>query len=976
MNTQQTICLVDGSGYIFRAFYALPPMTRHSDGTPVNAVYGFFNMLTQLIDTNRCSHIVVVFDAKRKNFRNDIFPEYKATRKETPPELIPQFPLIRAVCTALNVPYLEMEGYEADDLIATYARLAVENGFKARVISADKDLMQLMRDNVSLYDPMKKKELTNEDVLKKFGVTPDKVVDVQALMGDSTDNVPGASGIGPKTAAELINQFNSVENLYQHLDEIKSTKRKEGLERDKEKVFISKQLVLLNEYAPVQPDLEQFKAKPVQTQIVMDFLIQNEFKSLLPKMQHWCAKYGSDSTSEDKSVCEISCTKQPDETEKVLFQTPENCLSSESDTVFSGIISEKSPAFYSESSKDSASNTLKSMVNKDKEYTIIKTQSEFNTLIQRIQKTKKCAILLYPCDNDKPNSPSDGLAIAVDEKNAFYVPLTHAEAEKPLDLFSFQNTESNGISRSVALNYVQNWLSDKSVLTIGCDLKSLCHQLSKQGMKNICLNNFHDIMLESYVLNGSNVTHTLSDMRLHYLNDCSINISALLGSGKNKVRFETIELETKAPVCMQEVSATMQIHNLLAVQMQNSTAEIIYHTLDLPLIPILFEMEKTGILIDKNHLSHLRELFTQELDHLMNQIYELAGEVFNINSPAQVSHILFDKLELSAGKKTASGTYATDVKTLTALAEDGNLIAQKILEYRLYGKLKSTYIDALTAQADENNRVHTTFLQTITNTGRLSSVDPNLQNIPIRTSAGKEIRKSFIAKRGYKLVCADYSQIELRLMADVANVAQLKESFLKNEDIHARTASQIFGQPLHLVDADLRRRAKAINFGLIYGISGFGLARQLGIGQKEAKEYINTYFEHYPEIKTYMDNMTEQVLTNGYVKTHMGRKCFIQGYNVPKTKSFAVRAGINAPIQGGAADIIKRAMIDVDKALKKSNLDARLLLQVHDELVFEVKENDVPQAMELIKQTMENATRLSIPLIAEVQSGDNWKEAH
>lgn len=916
MKKQETICLIDGSGYIFRAFYALPMMTR-SDGTPVNAVYGFLNMLLNLSNENKCSHIVVIFDAARHNFRNTIYPAYKATRKETPAELIPQFPLIREACQALNISCIEMEGYEADDLISTYARLAVEKGWTARIISADKDLMQLMRDGVSLYDPMKKKELSQDDVLAKFGVTPDKVVDVQSLMGDSTDNVPGANGIGPKTAAELINTYGSVEELFNHIEEIKSEKRRLGLIRDKEQVLISKQLVQLDNQVPVTHPIENFKAQKPIKQTLLEFVTKNNFKSLTNKINSW-------------SNDEINLTKEEEEENK-------------------------------------QADSLKTF-----SFKIINKETDFKILL-RDKKQSLFSFRIYTNSKGIPVSS----AVSFGQNEGYYIILTHEENTQMPDLFSFDTNQNQGLHIKAFVQEILKLCQESSNTVVAYDIKSQWHLISAFLPDMTAIPLCHDIMIANYALNGTNISYQLENIIGYYLNNEESELSTLLGSGKNKINFEDLPIDVTAKVCAKEVSQLIKIYQIVRKKLQNDPqAQKIYYDIEQPLIPILFEMERKGILIDKNHLTSLNKFFTQEINHLINIIYELAEEEFNINSPVQVGHILFDKLKLASEKKTSTGNYATDVKTLTALADDGVEIAKKILEYRLYVKLKSTYIDSLMTLADKNNRIHTTFLQTGTNTGRLSSVDPNLQNIPIKTNAGKEIRKAFIAKKGYKLICADYSQIELRLMADVANVKELQDSFRLNEDIHKRTASQIFNVPLNYVDTDTRRRAKAINFGIIYGMSAFGLASQLGISRTDAKKYIDAYFAHYPEIQEYMKNTTQQVLENNFVQTPLGRKCYIQGANSPQTKSFAIRAGINAPIQGGAADIIKLAMISVFQKIKKSNLDAALLLQVHDELIFEVKEADVEQTMQLVKNTMENILHLSVPLTVEIEQGNNWKDAH
>ncbi len=932
-----TLCLVDGSGYIFRAFYALPPMNR-PDGTPTNAVYGFLNMMRQLTEENHCSHIVVVFDAARHNFRNDIYPPYKATRRETPPDLIPQFPLIRQACQALNIPFIEMPGYEADDLIATYARLAVEQGFQVRIITADKDLMQLMRENVSVYDPMKKKTLTQSDVLAKFGVLPDKVVDVQSLMGDSTDNVPGATGIGPKTAADLINKFGSLENIFNHIEEVMPEKKRLGLIRDKEQIFISQKLVQLNSHAPVEADIMSFAARPLNSADLKLFLSENNFKSLLTKFESRFQNQTAEHSSHNSNI-----KKQSEN----AFNNSFNIVNQQSD--FNDILSQK---------------ITKGI--------LIRSPKEFYEIWQT-HSTTSCAFQFYAASDNKSLS---GVSFIFDDMSAYYVPVLKENSSETADLFSFHTAAEGVYEADFVQAFIKRFhLTEKPLITL--NLKNQLHLIEKYLPKNLSLNAFEDVALLSYVADGTKLSQNLGNMYSYYFKTSAKNISDLTGNSRNKTPFEEIPLEQKAAVCMEEALQVWQLYAFLNRQMNEKTLlKQVYRKIELPLIRVLFSMEREGILIDKTHLNYLNGAFTKEINRLMNVIYELAGESFNINSPAQVGYILFEKLGLTGGKKNHSGGFSTDVKTLTELAQNGVEIAEQILEYRLYGKLKSTYIEALTTLADQNNRVHTTFLQTATNTGRLSSVDPNLQNIPIRTNAGKEIRKTFIAKNGYKIISADYSQIELRLMAHVANVKQLIESFQKNEDIHRRTAAQIFNLAPESVDFDLRRRAKAVNFGIIYGISAFGLAEQLKISRTDAKKYIEAYFTHYPEIQDYMKKTTFFAQQHGYVETLFGRKCYITQINDPKMKSFATRAAINAPIQGGAADIIKMAMNAVYEKLLSLKTDIHLLLQVHDELVFEVKADQAEAAAKVIKETMESVVQLSVPLVVDVGINDNWKDAH
>lgn len=918
--SNKSLCLVDGSGYIFRAFYALPMMTR-PDGTPVNAVYGFLNMLMNLVSENRCSHIVVVFDAKRKNFRNDIFSAYKENRKETPPELVPQFPLIRQASEVLNIPWIELEGYEADDLIATYAKIASDQGWCTTVVSADKDLMQLMNDHVSLYDPMKKKIITNEDVLNKFGVLPDKVTDVQSLMGDSTDNIPGATGIGPKTAAALINEFGSLENLLANIPDIKNEKRRMILERDKDQILISQKLVTLDNQAPVSSDLSIFKAKEPQIEKIEPFLIENNFKSLLAKISNW-------SVSRTNDIVEIK----------------------KRETV-------------------------------EKKYSLVQTKEELNTWIQRINQQQLFAIDTETTSLNTQEAKIVGISLATEEGLACYIPLRHGKKEEQSnDLFSFNQPikkHENQLDVNYVLNELSPLLKNANIKKIGHNIKYDMHILANEYQNQpFEIQNIEDTMVLSYVLNGVEHGHGMDELASIYLDYTTIKYQDVCGSGKDKITFDEVELDKALDYAAEDADITLRLYHNLYKKLNNPDLKKIYSDIEIPLVQILFEMERAGIKVDCNHLSTLKIFFAQEINRLTTQIYELAGEEFNINSPAQLGNILFEKMGLQGGKKGSKGTYSTDVKVLESLAEEGHEIAKTMLEYRSVSKLKSTYVDALLGLTDKQSRVHTSYMQTVTSTGRLSSTDPNLQNIPIKNQAGKEIRKAFIAKPGYKLVAADYSQIELRLMADVADIKNLKQSFLNNEDIHTRTAAQIFNTPIDEVSADLRRQAKAINFGIIYGMSAFGLSNQLGISRTEAGKYIEAYLKEYPEIKEYMDKTTNFAVQHGYVLTPFKRKCFIRGITDPKTKGLASRAAINAPIQGGAADIIKMAMIKVIKELKKSTLDATLLLQVHDELVLEVKDEHVNEIKNLLKNAMENVVQLSVPLVVEVGVADNWKDAH
>lgn len=870
-SSDPTLCLIDGSGYIFRAFYALPPMHR-ADGTPTNAVYGFTSMMINLLQENCCQQIVVVFDAKRENFRNKIYPEYKANRLAPPPELVPQFKLIRSACEALNVDWIEMEGYEADDLIATYTRIALEKGQNVRVISADKDLMQLMQNGVILHDPMKKKDLTEQDVLNKFGVPADKVIEVQALMGDSTDNVPGASGIGPKTAATLIQEFSSVENLYQHLDEIKSAKQREKLLQDKEKVLISKQLVSLDKNVPVKWELSEFTQKSMDSQKILPFLKDNNFPSLIQKISL-----------------------------KFNFSSP----------------------------KTEIINPSKITIQK------IETPQDVQNLSNLFSKEKAFAFSVK-----KTNDRLTDLFFSSQPEMIYHLSL---QSEQPADLFGF--TESAPHPETV--KFLKK-LFDLSIIKIGYDIKSTLHLLDKMGIQ--MRGPYQDVLLMAYDTKGTN-SNDISNLIQDYYQ-------------------QSIEEKYFA-------SFILSLHKTLREKLENLNLWGIYKDIDLPLIPLLFQMEKTGILTDEIQLKKMDEIFTQKINDLSDKIHMLTNDDFNINSPAQLGVILFEQRGLPGGKKGSSGHWITDVKVLEKLAEEqDDELVKLILEYRALTKLKSTYIDDLLKRNQIDKRIHTTYSLTATNTGRLASSNPNLQNIPVRSEEGKNIRQAFVARPGYQLLSADYSQIELRLIADVANVQKLKESFIRGEDIHARTASQILNIPLENITPDQRRQAKAVNFGIIYGISAFGLARNLGISRTQANQYIEAYFKQYPEIRKYMEQTIQFADTNAYVQTPFGRRIYVEGLNNSATRQFAHRAAINAPIQGGAADIIKMAMIRVFKVLADEKLDIYPLLQVHDELIFEVADKDIESAKRIIKENMEKVIKLSIPLVAEVGIGHNWREAH
>ena len=905
------VCLIDGSGYIFRAFYALPNMTA-PDGTPVNAVYGFVTMFMRLLKNIPCDYCVVLFDAKRQNFRNEIFSAYKATRSETPELLIPQFDLIHEAVHVLNLPYVMQEGYEADDLIATYAKQAVDAGNEVIVVSGDKDLMQLICDKVSYYDGMKDKYFGPEEVKEKFGVYPDRVTDVQALSGDSIDNVPGVPGIGPKTAAELINQFGSLENLLQNAEQIPQTKRRQTILDNAEAARISYELVKLKTDVPVEHQLSEFCCVAPKIETVMAFIDRLGFKSIRPKMEKW---------------------------------VQERCADA-------GFVAAAEP--------------LTEVLPKTKiepTYQQITTRTQLEKLYKDILAQQKVAItVLYNGER------VDGFSLCAIENVAYYLPLP--QASQTDDLFAFE-APAEEFDISTVQKFLEAVLNNKDILKIGLDLKTQWHWLNKLFMTSFHLFPYDDVAIMSYDLDSSEHEHTLVTLSQLFLHE---EIVEPKFSGKLKyIDFTAQQWENYR---FQVSDYTLQLHTLLKQRLFAEHKTYVYEMLDRRLLQVLQQMEETGIEVDKNALKELDAEFSAQLNTLEKEIYTLAGQEFNIGSPQQIGELLYGKMGLK-GKKTATGHYNTSAEVLEQLAEE-NEIAAKILEYRMYAKLKSTYTTALLEARDGLNRVHTTFSQTVVNTGRLASSNPNLQNIPNKTGIGQKIRECFVARQGYKIVAADYSQMELRLLASVANVKALKEAFAQGVDIHAATAARVFGLPYEKVDKEHRRRAKAINFGIVYGISQFGLARQLGIRRDEAKNYIDSYFRIMPEVQRYMTETIQFAHEHGYVATPMGRKCVVAGINSANARlvSFAERAAINAPIQGGAADIVKLAMQRVAWAIEEQKLKAKLLLQVHDELVLEVRENDVAKVREILKQIMENVVSLDVPMLVDIGVGDNWHFAH
>lgn len=892
------IYLVDGSGYIFRAFHALPPLTR-PDGTPIGAVLGFTNMLIKLLKEKNPDYLVVIFDAARENFRNQIYPDYKANRKETPPELIPQFSLIRQACEAFNVPYIEKEGYEADDLIATYAH--AHEG-EITIVSSDKDLMQLVGGPVRMLDPIKNRIIGVEEVKEKFGVPPDKVMDVQALAGDPADNIPGVPGIGIKTAAELIQTYGSLDELLKRAQEIKQPKRREVLTTHIKEAHLSKELVKLKDDVPGTQPLENFAVKPFNSEKAFSFLKEQHFNALMHRLEK-----------------EITPSSSPTKQTYELVQEVAG---------------------------------LKKWIEHSHQIGYVAFDTETTSL-------------------DGMTAQLVGFSLATEPSKACYVPLGHkGEAQDLLN----PGTTPKQIPLKEALDLLRPLLEDPAVLKIGQNLKYDALVLKKYGIEITPLD---DTMVLSYVLEGGQHGHGMDELAKLYLDTDTLTYQDVVGTGRSQVTFDKVPLDNALVYAAEDADITLQLHTFLKPRLFSEHQCTVYETLERPLIPVLVEMEYRGIKVDPVVLKKLSHDFEKRLEEIEKTIHKEVDTSFNVASPKQVGEILFEKLKLPGGKKGKTGAYGTSAGVLESLSEQGFSIADTLLEWRQLAKLKSTYTDTLAQQINpKTGRVHTSYAMTATSTGRLASSDPNLQNIPIRTEEGKKIRSAFLAGEGMKLLAVDYSQIELRLLAHMAKLPELQQAFREGKDIHAETASQVFGIPLKDITPELRRRAKAINFGIIYGISPFGLARQLGINRESAAEHIQTYFKCYPGIQAYMERMKKEAREQGYVTTLLGRKCFIQDIHSrdPNRRGFAERQAINAPLQGGNADIIKKAMIKLDRLLKEKSLKAYMLLQVHDELIFEIAEGDIEKAEPLIVKTMQSIVSLSVPLVVEASVGKTWAD--
>lgn len=921
------VFLIDGSGFIFRAYFAgmssrRPQMTR-SDGTPTNAVYIYSRMMLKLVEDTEADYVAVIFDKARKTFRNDIYPEYKAHRPDPPEDLIPQFALVREATEAMNVPAIQLENYEADDLIATYATEAAERGMDVTIVSSDKDLMQLVNERVSLWDGMKDETIGEAKVHEKFGVGPDKVIEVQALAGDSTDNVPGVQGIGIKTAAQLINEYGDLETLLSRAEEIKQPKRREKLIEQADMARISKQLVTLKCDVPVEHKLDDFKKRQPDPEMLLKFLREQEFKTLVASIS---AKFGVDA--------------------------------------------------------DDPAGDTEAKAEIETEYTLVQ---KLDDLKPWITAAEKAGVFAVDTETDALSSMQAGLvgvSLSVEGGKACYIPLAHvgAGAQGAFDLGDGDGASEQDAPEQIpmdkALQALKPILEDPSILKVGQNIKYDIQVLSRYGIEVYPVD---DTMLLSYVLEGGLHGHGMDELAERFLDIKTIKFKDVAGSGKSAISFDKVPLEQAGPYAAEDADVTLRLHQLLKPRLAKEHMTNVYERLERPLVHVLERMERTGIKVDAKKLKTFSADFEKRMGELEKTAHETAGREFNVGSPKQVGEILFDEMGLEGGKKGKTGAYSTSADVLEDLVIQGHDLPRTILDWRQLQKLKSTYTDALIDVINPNTgRVHTSFSQAVTSTGRLSSNDPNLQNIPIRTEEGRKIRQAFIADKGYTLMSADYSQIELRLLAHVADIDVLKNAFAEGQDIHAITAAQVFDVPIEGMDPMIRRQAKAINFGIIYGISGFGLARQLGISRGDAQHYINAYFERYPGIKDYMERTKQQAHDQGFVMTPFGRKCHMRGINEKNQalRGNAERAAINAPIQGGAADIIKRAMSRVQAALDDNKLGARMLLQVHDELIFEVPDKEIDKTKAVVKQVMESAASLNVPLEVDIGTGANWDEAH
>ena len=923
MSNQKHLFLIDGSGYIFRAYYALPPLTRKSDGLPVGAVSGFCNMLYSFLEKARAgnsmdtpSHLAVIFDSARKNFRNDIYKEYKGNRSDAPEDLIPQFDYIRKAVKAFNLPSIELQNYEADDLIATYKIQAKKEKIKLTIVSSDKDLMQLVDQDTFMLDTMKDKHIGIDEVKEKFGVPPEKVIDVQSLAGDSVDNVPGVPGIGIKTAAELINQFGSLDELLKKAETIKQPKRRQALLDNKSNALISRELVTLKNDVPVKETINDFILKPFDKEKIFSFLDEMEFTKIKKRIEQ---TYG-----------------------------------------------------MSETNFKPSSTVVKKSLKNEAGFNIIYDKKEIETILAKADDQGFFAVDTETNSLDSQKAELVGVSLAVNENQAYYVPVGH------------KNKDDKEIKKQIKIEdlikILKPYLEDETIKKVGQNIKYDLKIFKKYG---IHLKSFEDTMLLSYALDSGLNRHNLDILAKIHLDHENIKYKDVAGTGKSEVTFDQVKIIDSYRYACEDADVTLKLYNIFKERLVKEKCFHVYENLEIPLVDVLARMECQGIKIDKKILSQLSETFAKNLKVLEKKIYKIAGEEFNIGSTKQLGDILYEKLKISGTKKTKKGNFATNVNVLEDLAGKGHEFPKLVLDWRQKSKLKNTYTDTLPEHIDlKTKRVHTSFLLAATTTGRLASSDPNLQNIPIKSKEGKEIRSAFVAESGYSIISADYSQIEMRVLAHVGDVKELKKAFRNNEDIHSITASQIFDCDIKKINEDMRRKAKAINFGIIYGISSYGLAKQISVSNPEAEQFLFSYFKKFPEIKDYMQETLKFCRKHGYVKTMFERKCHFPNINDKNhtLKSFQERAAINAPIQGAAADIIRYAMINIDKKILEKKIKSKLLVQIHDELLFESKDNDVKKEITLIKNEMENAIdkdfNFSVPLIVDANSAKNWNDAH
>ncbi len=911
--------LIDGSGYIFRAYYALPPLSRKSDGLPTGAVSGFSSMLFKLLEDSRSddtefkpTHFAVIFDSARKNFRNEIYSEYKANRTEAPEDLAPQFEYIRKSVEAFNLPSIEQINYEADDLIATYAKKIISLGAKVTIISSDKDLMQLVSSKVRLFDPMKSKIIGEKEVIEKFGVGPEKVIEVQSLAGDTSDNIPGVQGVGIKTAADLIQKYGSLDNLYKNIDKITQKKRKETLIKNKNNAYLSKKLVKLKDDVPVKENLENFELKEVNKDKLFNFLREMEFNRLLSQVIGF---YGN--------TKEISIEHKNSSNQKNDFNY--------------------------------------------KSYEIISNEKQLDDWIENLYKSSVISVDTETSSLNPLEAELVGVSFCFDNNKACYVPIAHDQ--KKLD-------------KKIIIKKIKKILEDPSIKKVGQNIKYDYRIFLKEGIR---INPIDDTMLMSYVLDAGMNRHNLDLLSELHLGHKPISYKDLTGSGKKQLRFAEVDIKKAAEYAAEDADVTFRLFKIFDERLKNEKLKHIYEIFEKPLVQILSQMETNGIKVDDVYLRKLSKNFEQQIEKIEKEIFSIAKKNFNIGSPKQLGEIIYNDLKIAKLKKTKKGSLATSASILEDLAFEGHKFPKKVLEWRQLTKLKNTYTDALQNHINnKTKRVHTSFLLAATNTARLASSDPNLQNIPIKTQDGREIRKAFVAEKNNLLISADYNQIEMRILAELADVLELKKAFKNREDIHSLTASQVFNVTQKKVTEDLRRKAKAINFGIIYGITQYGLAKQISVTNQEALDFINSYFKKFPEIKDYMNKTVKFCRTNGYVKNIFGRKTHLRGINDKNfsIRAFQERAAINAPIQGSAADLIRLAMIKInDEITENKKLQLKMLLQIHDELIFESPVSQKTAVEKAISKAMVSVSKsdkhkFSIPLEVNINMGYNWEEAH